>query len=87
MIFVDSWRIWSSIHEGVAQCSAGMTSEAHGQRLLWAHGVRHSLHTIDALGLCCGACLSFELFREWLIVEEGPWIVELVVPCSFEIAH
>lgn len=35
----------------------------------------------------CFLGLSLELLAERLVVEEGPWIVVLVVPGSFEIAH
>ena len=34
-----------------------------------------------------GAGLGFEFFGEGLVVEEGPGVVEFVVPGSFEIAH
>lgn len=43
--------------------------------------------TVSALGLRRGLCLLLELVREVNIVEESPWIVELVVPCALQIAH
>lgn len=39
--------------------------------------------------LCFCHCLGFlfEFLGEWDIVEECPWVVELAIPCSFEIFH
>lgn len=37
------------------------------------------------LGSCPRRLL--ELFCEWHIVEECPWVVELVIPCALEVAH
>lgn len=34
-----------------------------------------------------GAGFGFEVFGEGFVVEEGPGVVEFVVPGSFEIAH
>lgn len=44
-------------------------------------------HTVVARGVGCGACLLLELFREGLVIEKGPGVVELVVPCPLEIYH
>lgn len=30
---------------------------------------------------------SLELIGERFVVKEGPWVVELVVPCSLEVPH
>lgn len=44
-------------------------------------------HTVVALGVGRGACFLLELFREGLVVEEGPWIVEFAVPSPLKIYH
>ena len=43
--------------------------------------------TIYTLCLGLGLCEAFEFFSEWHIVEECPWIIELVVPGPFQILH
>lgn len=43
--------------------------------------------TVVAVGLCDGLGFSFELGVEWFVVEEGPGVIELVVPGPFEIDH
>lgn len=49
----------------------------------------HPLHrrTVANFGLGGGTRLPLELLIEGLVVEEGPRIIELVVPCPLEIAH
>jgi hypothetical protein len=42
---------------------------------------------VSALGLGGGLGLLLELGREWDVVEEGPRVVELVVPRLLEVAH
>lgn len=42
---------------------------------------------VSALSLGGCACLLLELFGKGNIVEKGPWVVELVVPCPLEIVH
>lgn len=42
---------------------------------------------IVAFGFCFGAGAMFEFFGEGDVVEEGPGVVELVVPGSFEVFH
>lgn len=44
-------------------------------------------HTKAHLGLGSGPRLFLEFVGEWLVVEEGPWVVELVVPRPLEIFH
>ena len=41
------------------------------------------------IAFCFGRrlCSLLELFGERDVVEEGPWVVELGVPCSFEVVH
>ena len=39
------------------------------------------------LCFCESLCSFFEFLRKVYIVEEGPRIVELVVPCPFEVLH
>ena len=34
-----------------------------------------------------GLSATFEFFGKGNVVEEGPWVVEFVVPCRFELAH
>lgn len=46
-----------------------------------------SIHTVVTRGIGCSACLLLELCRERLVVEKGPGVVELVVPCPLEIYH
>lgn len=43
--------------------------------------------TVVALGIGRGACLLLELFREGLVVEESPRVVEFVVPCPLKVYH
>ena len=38
-------------------------------------------------GLGHGTCSVLELFGERYVVEEGPRVVELVVPCTLQVAH
>jgi hypothetical protein len=45
------------------------------------------MHTIAHLGLRGGLCLLLELFGEGLIVEEGPRVIEFVVPRPFQVVH
>ena len=42
---------------------------------------------VVARGLGFGAGFGFEVFGEGFVVEEGPGVVEFVVPGSFEVAH
>lgn len=43
--------------------------------------------TVVALGIGRGACLLLKLFREGLVVEESPRVVEFVVPGPLEVYH
>lgn len=43
--------------------------------------------TIVALGLGRSLRLIHKLFAEWDFVEKRPGVIELVIPCPFEIAH
>ena len=42
---------------------------------------------VAAFGFCLGAGSGFEFFGEGDVVEEGPGVVEFVVPGSFEVLH
>lgn len=42
---------------------------------------------ISAFGFGVGSGHSFELLGEGLVVEESPWVIELVVPCLFQLLH
>jgi len=42
---------------------------------------------VEALCLRFGFCQCLEFFGEGNVVEEGPGVVELVIPCPFQIAH
>jgi hypothetical protein len=44
-------------------------------------------HTISDLGLCGCPRLLLELLGEWLVIEEYPRVVELVIPCPLQVAH
>lgn len=44
-------------------------------------------HTISAFRLCGRACLALELGGKGDVVEKGPRVVELVIPCSLQILH
>ena len=39
------------------------------------------------LSFCVLSGLPLEFLREWDVVDEGPWVVEFVVPCPLEILH
>jgi hypothetical protein len=45
------------------------------------------MHTIAHLGLGGGLRLLLELFGEGLVVEEGPRVIEFVVPCPLQVVH
>src|SRR6187402_3025643 len=84
-ILADSWKSSSSIQEGISQCSFGIVSETDISHAI-AQNRTHNI-TIDTL--CFRLCASppFELLCEWHVVEECPRVVELRIPCSFEIPH
>lgn len=42
---------------------------------------------VDAFRFRLGLCFSLEFGGEGFVVEECPWVVELVVPGSFQILH
>ena len=42
---------------------------------------------VRAVCFCFGLCEFLEFLGERDVVEEGPRIVELAVPCSLEVAH
>ena len=48
-----------------------------------------SKRVFTVIAFCFGrrSCLLLELFGERDVVEEGPWVVELGIPCSFEVVH
>jgi hypothetical protein len=60
-----------------------------GQLVSWlASGhTSHGIHTVAHLSLCGGLRLLFELFAKRLVVEEGPRVVELVIPRPFQVVH
>lgn len=33
------------------------------------------------------SCPSFEFLREWHVIEKGPWVIELMIPGSFQVPH
>jgi hypothetical protein len=43
--------------------------------------------TIAHLGFCSGPRLLLELFRKGLVVEEGPRVIELVIPRALQVLH
>ena len=45
------------------------------------------MRTISHIRLCRCTCSLLELVCERLVVEESPWVVELVVPRPLEIMH
>lgn len=84
-ILTDSANRSSLIHDGFFQCSFGITSiKLHQYLALFSHRYRH---TISAFRLCRSTRLAFEFGGKGDIVEEGPRVVELVVPCPFQILH
>lgn len=50
-------------------------------------GCYTALRTVSDLGLRYRARSLLELFGKGHVVEKGPGVVELVVPCPLEVAH
>ena len=42
---------------------------------------------VGAFGFCLRLGHSFEFFGEGFVVDEGPGVVEFVVPCSLQVLH
>ena len=55
-----------------------------GWRMEWKEG---GSHTIMTFGLRFGLRTLLEFGREGDIVEECPRVVELAIPCSFQVTH
>jgi hypothetical protein len=82
----DSWTRSGLIHEGTSQCSAGTSSATLGQHVI-QRTIHDRRHTVADLGFCSCSCLLLEIFGEWLVVEEYPRVIELVIPRSLQVGH
>lgn len=75
-----------SIHDGTSQCSLGIIS-AYVNKESSDLGRGKWRRTIVAFRLGGGLRLLLEFLCEGLVVEEGPRVIELAVPCALQVIH